>query len=424
MKVLIRRVILVVVGLFIFMSACIVHPPAHWTLATTALYISAIIGYCGIVLLLVMYSLGTRAVHGLYSDSPHTVLAVHKWLGIYVPILIFIHPILVTIQYGESLFYSVWPQTSSVFEWYVTFGRIALWVLGGTWLISAFLRGKIAYRPWKYLHYGAYVIAPLALLHVVGNGSNFIQHVSTKIFFFSIVIGFIGFSLLRLRTLLNVDSTSYQILEQSMVAHATYKLIVKTDGQALRVKPGQYIYLKTGILSEEHPFSVAYSDGQKLTFLYRRVGRFTTTLSKLPIGSKLSLSPAYGTFTQEAETSTEPIIYIAGGIGCTPFLERLISRQRPPSALIYCNRSPQTTAELPHLRTALGRRLIELYSEHAPPGTESGNFSSSILTQYFEAPSTYRYFVCGPAGFMEHVGSTLAAVGIPRSHISYESFEF
>jgi predicted ferric reductase len=100
------------------------------------------------------------------------VLKIHKWLGKYGLIAIFLHPILITISYGESWLYSFIPQLSTVAERHIMLGQIPFWLLLIVWLTSAIVRDRIAFRPWRYIHWLAYICVTFALLHVPDLGSQ------------------------------------------------------------------------------------------------------------------------------------------------------------------------------------------------------------------------------------------------------------
>jgi hypothetical protein len=56
----------------------------------------------GIVLLLWMYILGTKSVMGLVFRDLAPVLKIHKWIGKYGTLAIFLHPVLITFSYGDT----------------------------------------------------------------------------------------------------------------------------------------------------------------------------------------------------------------------------------------------------------------------------------------------------------------------------------
>ena len=98
-----RHILIATIVLSILPAALIPHFPALVSASSVSLYLSAIFGYIGIVLLLWMYILGAKGIMGNIFDDLAPVLRIHKWLGKYGTLAIFIHPLLITFSYGESL---------------------------------------------------------------------------------------------------------------------------------------------------------------------------------------------------------------------------------------------------------------------------------------------------------------------------------
>ena len=77
---------------------------------------------------------------------------------------------------------------------------------------------------------------------------------------------------------------------------------------------------KDGIIGETHPFSIASSPSEDKVRMYiKSLGDFTTSLKNLKVGAIAEIEGAYGKFTY-TNFGTAPQIWIAGGIGVTPFL--------------------------------------------------------------------------------------------------------
>ncbi|MET0980094.1 MAG: ferric reductase-like transmembrane domain-containing protein, partial [Candidatus Saccharimonadales bacterium] len=298
----------------------VVPIPEVSTFASLTLYFSATLGYIGIGLLVWMYILGTRGVASSLFEDYTKITKIHGLLGKYGALLIFLHPILICLNYGESLLYILVPQVGTSFENSVTLGKISLYILLVVWFTSAIIRGKIAYRPWKYLHYLAYITLPFALLHIPNLGSSFMGYLAPKVFFYSVLITLLIFTLLRLRIFLNFDKASYIVADHYELNPGIFILRLLPKGTALHTKLGQYIYLKMGYISEDHPFSVLHNDTATgtISVAYRAHGRFTNELAKLQRGAKVFIGGPYGSFTHQIDAQSDrPIVFIAGGIGIT-----------------------------------------------------------------------------------------------------------
>lgn len=91
--------------------------------------------------------------------------------------------------------------------------------------------------------------------------------------------------------------------------------------------PGQFVFLSFTSLTEPHPFSIANYDKEKklLKFYIKQVGDYTYLLKDVvKEGEKVDITGPYGEFnfkSEEDETNNQ--LWIAGGIGITPFVSRL-----------------------------------------------------------------------------------------------------
>lgn len=98
--------------------------------------------------------------------------------------------------------------------------------------------------------------------------------------------------------------------------------------------PGQYfaLGLATAGALVRRPYSTASAPGgAELEFLIRRVvdGAFTTKLWVTPVGARVWLGPAKGTFTRRTPDVRRPI-FVATGTGLAPFVAMLRGDTPPP----------------------------------------------------------------------------------------------
>lgn len=195
-------------------------------------------------------------------------------------------------------------------------------------------------------------------------------------------------------------------------------------------RAGQFVLADFGKPREgHHPFTLASAwDARQgtLTLCIKALGDFTQTLpDHLTAGQSIQLEGPYGHFDFAAETAVDrdPQIWIAGGIGITPFLGRIEEIRKSPHRLrgkvelFYCTRDPLTyPSELEaHCRAAgihLHRRVTD---RDGPLGIEA-------ITAKLEAESTVWF--CGPAQWGDLLAQKLQAAGLATSAFRREHFEF
>ena len=393
------------------------------------LYSSSVLGYLGIVLLLWMYVLGTKSVIGLYLRDMASVMKLHKWLGKYGVLFIFAHPIAAALAFGQNiLLYSIVPNFSTTYEVYVTWGRFALYALLLVWLTSAITRGAIAYRPWKYIHYVAYIALPFALIHIPTIGVAFGSEKAAQFYFFVATIVWVVFSLLRLRHLFMKGKLSYNIQsQQAATSDIMYLTLIPNQPARMSHFKGQFLYLQMNLLGEGHPFSILQHDPSTghLTIAYKKIGRFTQKLTTMPPGKTVFVDGPYGVFTEElVDYPMTPVVYVAGGIGITPFVDHILSNKAQEQWLFYANRTRDSSAFSTTLETELGDHFISVLSNDDRAPGEHGYMRAEIFTKYLRRPHAYYYFICGPAPMMEATVQALLELDVPAQQIHTEEFSY
>ncbi|HUC90035.1 MAG TPA: ferredoxin reductase family protein [Patescibacteria group bacterium] len=399
------------------------------SLKSLAQYLSSVFGYIGISLLVWELVLGTRAISGLFFDDLSSKLKVHKFLGKYGLMLIALHPLLIMYTYATDLGYIIEPSLATAYEKYVTYGRLAFIGLGIIWISSAILRSKIAYRPWKYLHYIAYPVLIFALLHVPAIGPSYNRPL-VRFYWLLFVVTTLVCLALRARHLFGYGKLSYELSSKKQVADNIWMLRMKPLQKSIDIRAGQYVYLQRSLLSEEHPFTVLDSSSKTgdLAVAIKVFGKFTQKLVSKPIGSTVLIDGPYGVFTKEIDVSpSTPVVYIAGGIGVTPFVRHILTSPRASQFMFYVNQTSQSGAFRDELKAYLGDRFVDVLSRESgadQPGIAYGRISEQIVKQYLSRPEQYGYFICGPQPMINAAKVILENIGVPKRQVHSEEFSF
>lgn len=112
-------------------------------------------------------------------------------------------------------------------------------------------------------------------------------------------------------------------------------------------------------------------------------------------------------------------LLLAGGIGITPILAmaRSLHAQGDSFEMHYCGRSAARMAFLDELAAAPFAGAVQV---HTDDGDAGQRFDANGLLATPQ-PGTHLY-VCGPAGFMDHVLATARACGWPEEQLHREYF--
>lgn len=198
-------------------------------------------------------------------------------------------------------------------------------------------------------------------------------------------------------------------------------------------RAGQFLFANFGQPGEgAHPFTIASAwDVQNgtLTLAIKALGDFTAALpDQIKAGQILTLEGPYGEFNFSTQNAVDRNIFektqiwIAGGIGITPFLAKLNERaSNPPAAtdtdLFYC--TAQATNFPDHLEILCQKAGVRL---HRRITSNEGNLGSDQVQACLK-PGTSVWF-CGPAAWGSALAKDLINRGLPYSAFHREAFEF
>ncbi|MCF8039161.1 MAG: hypothetical protein K9K79_07580, partial [Desulfohalobiaceae bacterium] len=203
-------------------------------------------------------------------------------------------------------------------------------------------------------------------------------------------------------------------------------------GKDLAYAPGQFGFVRfrsRGISREEHPFTLASNPALSgyLEFVIRASGDWTRRIPELARGESTFLDGPYGLFSYLCYPDAAEFVFIAGGVGVTPFLSMLrhmeTSAEQRPVTLIWSNRTRSEMIcgrEIEQLEKTLPALRVEKVFTREPGGRK---LDRRLLKQLLEPCSRKaRCFVCGPPGMMKDMQNILVRLGFPRRHIHRERF--
>jgi ferredoxin-NADP reductase len=160
---------------------------------------------------------------------------------------------------------------------------------------------------------------------------------------------------------------------------------------------------------------------------------FKRVLKSMPTGGRVGLRGPAGKFTLDG-TDARPAVFLAGGIGITPFLS--MSRQAAHDRLardiwmFYSNRRPEDAAFLDEL-AALPRRnpryrfvgtMVEMAKSSRPWSGETGFLDRTMLERHLKDLTASVYYVAGPPGLVESMQKMLTDAGVGDDAIRTDEF--
>lgn len=351
---------------------------------------------------------------------------VHKWLGISAMVLMILHQ-----QIEPDFERSV--RETSLGELGEEAGEFAfnalLALIAVSWLRRLpFIGLEIPYQIWRFSHRFMGALFAIVVFHQffvdMPTGVDPALSVFLNTFGLAGVIAWVltEFIAPRLR------SREYTVSEIGQTGDTT-TLTLSPRGRVMHWRPGQFAFFRApeAGLSEPHPFTIASAprpDGT-LTFSIRALGGWTRDLPRaLRAGMRVRVEGPYGRFDFRKGGARQ--IWLAGGIGITPFLawaESLTKAERRDIHLIHCVRTQEEAIGLEVLRAAAARNPG--FSFEVVVTTRDGRLTAERLIR--AAPFAVKdadLWFCGPTGLKDSILKGLMAQGQTPRRVRFEQFEF
>lgn len=404
-----------------------------WNMRDQLLYLTGIIAVM-LMMVSMILSLRLQFINKLTGGLDKGYI-VHKWVGIYAIVMSIIHWIfkegddwLINLGLIEKAAKGAKPPYTELESYLYHLGNniveYAFYIITAVIVIS--LIKKVPYNIFRYIHKTIPVLFLMIVFHAVtiqirgqwfGSIGSYILNI---ILFFGAVIAIIDlFQLIG-------KSNKHKSVISNIKYDADNKILditLKTINNKFEYKAGQYVFLKFSHSSEPHPFSIASynKDSNEVRFLIKELGDYTSNLNKnIKTGDEVIIEGAYGNFTFEDNKDNQ--IWIAAGIGITPFMSRLdylmtnkntknidfyfTSRGISPYKDILEEKCKKTGINFHYINTATDGRLNMQLLEN-----KSKDLNNSSI------------WYCGPVGFSKYLLKSLNNKKFTLNTFHFDNFD-
>jgi len=397
---------------------------------------SMALGFTGMAMMGVQFLLTARFQHASAPFGIDVIYFFHRYLALIAISLIFVHYLIIRINYTEALA-TINPLQA---PWYMTAGRTSLVLL--TILIITSLwrkRLRIHYEEWRMLHIALAVMAFLLALNHIDGVSYYIDAPAKRwlwtgyILFWLVLIVYV-----RLIKPWKMRSKPYRVVEVRLECCNSWTLALEPEGHdGISFKPGQFAWLTLRASPyhiKEHPFSFSSSAAiqDRVEFTIKELGDFTSTIKQTKVGEIAYLDGPYGVFSIDRYPNASAFAFVAGGIGIAPIismLRTLADRNEQRSLLlIYSNNRWDDVIfnkELEALKQRLDLRIVHVLKDPPTSWTgESGFITPALLKKVLSNDARmYEYFLCGPKPMSDVVQQGLFEIHVPMSQVHFELFD-
>ena len=134
----------------------------------------------------------------------------------------------------------------------------------------------------------------------------------------------------------------FEIISNRRLCTNTWEMVLRGDTRAI-TSPGQFVQLQLEGFYLRRPISVCNVDGDRLTIIYKTVGRGTEAMSAYPAGRKIDLLSGLGNGYDLNLCGERPLL-IGGGAGVPPMYylaRKLIAMGRSVTVILGFNTSEE-----------------------------------------------------------------------------------
>jgi predicted ferric reductase len=200
-------------------------------------------------------------------------------------------------------------------------------------------------------------------------------------------------------------------------------------GPIKRQRAGQFLFVhfpQDKVLSESHPFTISSAPHEDvLRVTVKASGDFTRYLfHNLKPNADAVIQGAYGMF--DYKTGGQKQIWLAGGIGLTPFLSFIRDMNGNLAHDVdfyYTVRHPEEALFVEEIQAAAERN--PRLRPHVRYSAKDGSLTiDHILKNIQRDLKEYHIYMCGPLPMIQAFEKKFLELGLPQYQIHYEEFNF
>ncbi len=211
-----------------------------------------------------------------------------------------------------------------------------------------------------------------------------------------------------------------KIVKRDLVADNTFRLDLEPEDKNFSFRAGQYVWLRLERLmhvddrGDHRAFSLISAPGDKtLSIIFRgSTSGFKRSLMEMEIGDHVEAIGPFGSFVDPA---SEEYVFVAGGVGITPFLSILRDRLKkgfgPKIHLLYSEDSKERLIpEVEKMKKTLKDDEISI---------NIGKLEGEAMRRIKAGPGAVWHF-SGPQGMIDLAVSEALSFGIPMERMRFE----
>lgn len=360
-----------------------------------------------------------------YFKGLDKVYAHHSKIGAISFSMLLLHPLFLVVKY---IFIST-KQAALFFVPFVdlniTWGIISLLIM--IILISFTFYIKLKYNTWKMSHYYMKLAFFFAVLHTFLISSDISRNNLLRYYILFLVIVAAVVSIRKVIVdKLSLVKYKYKVKNVLQLNKDIVEIEMEPLGEKMTFKAGQFAFfsfLSQNVSAESHPYSLSSSNSNdNLKITVKNLGDFTSSLINLKINDGVIIEGAYGNFSYRNVTNKNQI-WIAGGIGVTPFYSMAQNLSEGYNIDFYYSVKEASDAvyvkELQDISLKNPNFKFNLWAANV-----KGYINAGVMVNISGGCEGKDIFFCGPSALMESLKTQFVSLGVDSKDIHYEDFSF
>ena len=346
----------------------------------------------------------------------------HHILGGIGFIFVLLHPLFIA-----GAYYIDSPSAASRILWlgpslYKNMGNLSLLLFMTLIVLTLFVR--MPYELWHKTHKLMGVAFLLGGVHALFMGTSIAASPLLKGLVIALTVA--ALSVYAYRTLLGkwlVSRCRYKIKAIKALNKEVTQIKLITKGERLRFVPGQFAFFTFTLAdgrTETHPFTISGSNqNSELIITAKSLGDFTSGLSNLHTGTTVWVEGPYGKFLSN---KSKEQVWIAGGIGVTPFVSRIFSGLEGYEQIDFFYTAGELDEMVYTHELTKQMKQFKQMKLHLHATKEKGRLTAEEIANQVHNLSKRVIYLCGPIQMMVALREQLIAAGISDDHIYSEQF--
>jgi len=352
----------------------------------------------------------------------------HKVIGRISLFFIILHPIFLMVSNHQN-FDVVLTYILPIGPFEIAIGVISVYIF--LILLSLTVAINLPYHWWHNSHKILGIVLLFAGFHAIFAGSDIASYPALR--FLIIFLWYLGLiSWFYMLSLYKLFGPRFKVVIDKITNFDDVTELIFKKPKRFHYQPGQYLFIRFPMFEgykELFPFSISSDPSQKnLRISIKRIGDFTSNkIPKLKKGDKAIIMGPYGRFGESYLKHDKDMVWIAGGIGITPFLSLAKHESNYPSnrkiILVWVTKDKSTAFHDKELKSEMKKNknfeYIPWFSINK--GRLNINEVEKILKNKMQLKNI-KILMCGPPPMIYNLSRDFHKKGVSYHNIVFEDF--